>query len=120
MSDDHVCAFHRDMTGQCFICRSVDLRMRESLERDERRHQADELKRAEAKIEADRIARDTLIAKGVELEKEMKRWLDEYAKELNRRVDVENVLAMVAAGKREMLTREECRQLAKKLGVPPK
>ena len=90
------------------------------MEHDERRHQAEELKRAEAKIESDRIARDTLIAKGVELEKEMKRWLDEYAKELNRRVDVENVLAMVGAGKRDLLSREECKSLAKKLGVPPK
>lgn len=38
--------------------------------------------------------------------------------DLNRRVDVENVLLNVAAGKRPMLTREECRALALKLGTP--
>lgn len=37
---------------------------------------------------------------------------------LNRRVEVENVLFSVAAGKRPMLTKEECRQLAIKLGTP--
>ena len=54
-----------------------------------------------------------------QLRAEMKRRHDEYAKALNRRVDVENVLAMVAAGKRDLMTREECRELAIKLGVPP-
>ena len=43
----------------------------------------------------------------------------EYAKALNRRVDVENVLYQVAAGKREPLTPDECRELANKLGVSP-
>lgn len=46
------------------------------------------------------------------------RFLRSYAKSLNRRVDVENVLADVAAGKRPLLTREECRELALKLGTP--
>lgn len=39
--------------------------------------------------------------------------------ELNKRVEVENVLLAVAAGKRPALTPEECRALAYKLGVPP-
>lgn len=39
-----------------------------------------------------------------------------YAKALNRRVDVENVLFAVAAGKRPLLSRDECRDLAFKLG----
>jgi hypothetical protein len=43
----------------------------------------------------------------------------EYTKTLNRRVDVENILASVATGKRDALTREECRDLAIKLGVSP-
>lgn len=47
---------------------------------------------------------------------EITRRHDEYSKALNRRVDVENVLAAVAAGKRELLTREECKTLAQKLG----
>lgn len=38
--------------------------------------------------------------------------------ELNRRVEVENVLLAVAGGKRPTLSPEECRQLAYKLGVP--
>jgi hypothetical protein len=37
---------------------------------------------------------------------------------LNRRVDVENTLFNVAAGKRPPLTNEECRALAIKLGTP--
>jgi len=41
-----------------------------------------------------------------------------YAKSLNRRVEVENVLLNVSAGKRPMLTKEECRELALKLGTP--
>lgn len=55
-----------------------------------------------------------------ELRAEMERRHAEYTKALNRRVDVENTLAMVAAGKRDLLTREECRELAIKLGVSPK
>ena len=55
-----------------------------------------------------------------ELRAELKRRHDEYARALNRRVDVENVLAMVAAGKRDPLTADECRELAIKLGVSPK
>jgi hypothetical protein len=38
--------------------------------------------------------------------------------EINRRVEVENILLSVYAGKRPMLTREECRDLAYKLGTP--
>jgi hypothetical protein len=41
-----------------------------------------------------------------------------YADRLNRCVEVENVLAAVASGKRGALSPDECRQLAKKLGVP--
>lgn len=41
-----------------------------------------------------------------------------YAKDLNKRAEVESVLWSVAAGKREALTKDECRQLALKLGVP--
>lgn len=41
-----------------------------------------------------------------------------YAQSLNRRAEVENVLLNVSAGKRPMLTKEECRQLALKLGTP--
>ena len=41
-----------------------------------------------------------------------------YAAALNRRVEVENELFAVAAGKRPMLTREECRALAIRLGTP--
>lgn len=40
---------------------------------------------------------------------------ESYRAALNRRVDVENVLAQVAMGKRDLLTREECRDLARKL-----
>jgi hypothetical protein len=45
------------------------------------------------------------------------RYLRTTARGLNRRVDVENVLFNVAAGKRPMLTRDECRALAVKLGT---
>ena len=38
--------------------------------------------------------------------------------QLNKRVEVENVLLAVASGKRPALTPEECRALAYKLGVP--
>jgi hypothetical protein len=55
-----------------------------------------------------------------ELRAEMDRRHKEYSTALNRRVDVENTLAMVAAGKRDLLSREECRELAIKLGVSPK
>jgi hypothetical protein len=51
-----------------------------------------------------------------QFKEEMTRRHEEYSKALNRRVDVENVLAAVAAGKREPLTREECKTLAQKLG----
>ena len=37
---------------------------------------------------------------------------------LNRRAGVEATLLEVAKGKRPLLTREECRQLALKLGSP--
>lgn len=43
-----------------------------------------------------------------------------HAAALNRRVEVENVLLMTAAGKRPPLTPDECRQLAYRLGVPDK
>jgi len=45
------------------------------------------------------------------------RFLHHHAKSLNRRVEVENVLAEVAAGKRPLLTPEECRELARKLST---
>ena len=44
------------------------------------------------------------------------RYLRTAARGLNRRVDVENVLAAVGAGKRPILTPAECTALAKKLG----
>ena len=46
------------------------------------------------------------------------RYLRTAVRGLNRRVDVENVLFAVAAGKRPLLTRDECRDLAVKLGTP--
>jgi hypothetical protein len=46
------------------------------------------------------------------------RFLWSAARSLNRRAEVEQVLFDVAAGKRPMLTREECRALALKLGTP--
>lgn len=41
-----------------------------------------------------------------------------FGEMLNRRVEVENVLLNVAAGKRPMLTQGECRALAYKLAAP--
>lgn len=38
--------------------------------------------------------------------------------QLNRRVEVENILLSVYSGKRPMLTQDECRELAYKLGIP--
>lgn len=48
------------------------------------------------------------------------RWrlIRNHGDELKRRVAVEQVLFDVARGKRGMLTQEECRALAYKLGVP--
>lgn len=48
------------------------------------------------------------------------RWrlLIHHGEELNRRVEVEQVLFNMAAGKRPLPTQEECRQLAIKLGTP--
>lgn len=40
------------------------------------------------------------------------------ADELNKRAEVESILLNVYAGKRPMLTREECKALAFRLGVP--
>ena len=45
-------------------------------------------------------------------------WMRLYEKSLNRRAEVEEVLFEVARRKRDLLTREECRELAIKLGVP--
>lgn len=47
------------------------------------------------------------------------RWriLRDHGKYLNRRVDVENTLISVAQGKRALLSKEECQQLANKLGI---
>ncbi len=42
----------------------------------------------------------------------------DYAARLNRSVEVENVLLACAAGKRDALSKEECRLLAYKIGVP--
>lgn len=42
----------------------------------------------------------------------------DYGNRLNRSVDVENALMQVATGKRDLLTPDECRKLALKLGVP--
>jgi len=42
----------------------------------------------------------------------------DHAARLNRSVEVENVLLACASGKREMASRDECRALAYKLGVP--
>lgn len=44
-------------------------------------------------------------------------WRDS-ADALNRRVEVENTLLLAAAGRRPLLTREECRAMALRLGVP--
>jgi len=45
-------------------------------------------------------------------------WMRSYEVSLNRRVAVEELLIAVANGKRDLLSREECRELAAKLGVP--
>lgn len=42
-----------------------------------------------------------------------------WAKELNRRAVVEQTLWDIANGKRDVPTREECREWAVKLGVAP-
>lgn len=42
----------------------------------------------------------------------------DYYKLLNRSVDVQDTLMAVAAGKRDALSREECKKLANKLGIP--
>lgn len=42
----------------------------------------------------------------------------DYGNRLNRSVDVENALMQVATGKRDLLSPDECRKLALKLGVP--
>lgn len=48
------------------------------------------------------------------------RWrlIRSHGSELNRRVEVENVLLSVAAGKRGPLSPDECRVLGLKLGTP--
>jgi hypothetical protein len=43
-----------------------------------------------------------------------------HGDELNRRVEVENVLLAVAKEKRPLLTPDECKALAYKLGMPRK
>lgn len=47
------------------------------------------------------------------------RWriIRHHGHHLNRRAEVEIVLFNVAAGKRPMLTQDECRALANKLGI---
>lgn len=47
------------------------------------------------------------------------RWVRHYEKSLNERVKVEQELFDCASGKRVMPTREQCRQWAMRLGVPP-
>ena len=42
----------------------------------------------------------------------------DYAKKLNRSVEVQDVLVECGKGKREMLTKDECLELVRKLGVP--
>ena len=42
----------------------------------------------------------------------------DYWKKINRSVDVENILWSVVSGKRELLSKEECEELARKLGTP--
>lgn len=48
------------------------------------------------------------------------RWrlIRNHGDELNRRVEVEQVLFNMAAGKRPLPTQDECRALAIKLGTP--
>ena len=48
----------------------------------------------------------------------LKRDVDRLRKALNRRAAVEQILLNVANGKRDMLTKDECRELAHKLGIP--
>lgn len=61
---------------------------------------------------------DRIVAELAAAQDEARKRHEEYAKTLNKRVDVENALLAVATGKRELLTREECRALAYKLGQP--
>lgn len=60
-----------------------------------------------------------LIGYAIDLEFELQKRSADRAKELNRRVDVENELLSFAAGKRGPFTPEEARAMAHKLGVPP-
>lgn len=60
-----------------------------------------------------------LIGYAIDLEVEMQQRSADRARELNRRVDVENALLEFAAGKREHFTPEEAKAMAHKLGVPP-
>lgn len=80
---------------------------------------ADFARTLERELNASRAEIERLRARVAELEGELKNRHAEYAKALNRRCTVEDVLYDVAAGKRDLLTREECRELAIKLGVPP-
>jgi len=48
------------------------------------------------------------------------RWLGDYEKSLNRRAQVEQELLDIANGKAPMPSREACREMALKLGVPEK
>lgn len=41
-----------------------------------------------------------------------------HPSELNRRVEVENILLMMAQGRRQLPDQKECRILALKLGIP--
>jgi hypothetical protein len=65
------------------------------------------------------VAARILAAEVERLRAEMDRRHKEYSTALNRRVDVENALAMVAAAKRPVLTPDECRALVIKLGLSP-
>ncbi len=46
------------------------------------------------------------------------RFLMNHGNELNRRVEIENILGQIATGKRPLPDREQCRVLALKLGTP--
>lgn len=46
------------------------------------------------------------------------RWQKHYEQSLGERARVEHILFDVANGKRDMLTRDECRTLGMRLGVP--
>ena len=46
------------------------------------------------------------------------KFLRDSDRQLNRRVDVEQVLLEVAHGKRQMLTQQDCYELAMYLGTP--